>query len=224
MAVWPRTSCPVPPPCTGLSAPICRPRAAAIPRCAARRASSSRSRAAHRHRPGQADMLHVDPPAAQSKHRLDVVLTATTCCCPGITRVAHTLYHNTVSVDGLDQMERAGRFLGCRGGTGKRGACNVLLAGATGVLGGRSRRLSPLASAGRPPARHPAPAGVPGSAAYRWHSEGAHRYRLHWLLPDLAYTWQADPTQLTLQTVAGAVPLATGSVGAGGRCYPGASR
>jgi hypothetical protein len=37
----------------------------------------------------------------------------------------------------------------------------------------------------------------------RLHSEGVHSYRLHWLLPDLAYTWQTDPAQLMLQTAAG---------------------
>lgn len=159
--------------------------------------------AAYRHRPGQADMLHVDLWWRSQNIALDAGVYSYNAPPPWDNALAHTLYHNTVSVDGLDQMERAGRFLWLPWLHGQARRMQRSTGGQLAYWEGAHdgyHRLHQPADHRRGILRLPEDIWL---VVDRLHSKGAHRYRLHWLLPDLAYTWQADPTQLMLQTAAG---------------------
>jgi asparagine synthase (glutamine-hydrolysing) len=159
--------------------------------------------AAYRHRPGQADMLHVDLWWRGQNIALDAGTYSYNAPSPWDNALAHTFYHNTVSVDDLDQMAQAGRFLWL---PWLRGQARRVQRSAGGQLayweGGHDgyRRLRPPADHRRGILRLPEDTWL---VVDRLHSETAHSYRLHWLLPDLAYTWQTDPAQLVLQTADG---------------------
>jgi hypothetical protein len=66
---------------------------------------------AFRHRPGQADLLHVDLWWRGQNIAVDAGTTSYNAPPPWDNPLARTIYHNTAAVDGRDQMERAGRFL-----------------------------------------------------------------------------------------------------------------
>jgi hypothetical protein len=64
-----------------------------------------------RHRPAQADMLHVDIWWRGLNIAVDPGTYSYNAPAPWSNPFAHTRYHNTVIVDGLDQMEQSHRFL-----------------------------------------------------------------------------------------------------------------
>jgi hypothetical protein len=183
---------------------------------------------AFRHRPGQADLLHLDLWWRGRNIAADAGTTSYNAPSPWDNPLARTIYHNTATVDGLDQMERAGRFLWlpwARGQVRCRGRSpDERLAYWEGEQDGYLR-LSP-------PARH-------RRAVLRlrdegWlvldnlNSPGVHAYRVHWLLPDLPYSWEPAAGHLTLDTLRRAVPRDRGirggkrrqHAGAGGRSRP----
>ena len=70
------------------------------------------TRAGHfRHRPSQADCLHVDIWWRGQNIALDPGTYSYNAEPPWNNPLAHTAYHNTVTVDGHDQMQRVSRFL-----------------------------------------------------------------------------------------------------------------
>jgi len=67
--------------------------------------------ATFRDRPGQADMLHLDLWHKGHNIAMDAGTFSYNAPDPWNNPFAHSVYHNTVTVDGYDQMERAGKFL-----------------------------------------------------------------------------------------------------------------
>ena len=164
------------------------------------------------HRPGQADMLHVDVWWKGQNIAID----------PGTFTYngqgawdypfAKTWFHNTVTVDGRDQMERVGRFVWLP----------WLKASALGPLFGEQRSLTYWQG------EHNGYQRVRGKVRHRrailrlaqehWlvldqmDSRIAHCYRLHWLLADHPFELSRDCEILTLKTPAGPYLMQTGVV------------
>jgi asparagine synthase (glutamine-hydrolysing) len=169
-----------------------------------------------RHRPAQADLLHVDVWWRGLNVALDPGTYSYNAPAPWDNGLAQTACHNTVTVDGLDQMDRAGRFLWL---PWARGVVRRHHRSAGGSLayweGGHDgyRRL-----------RHPAThrRAVVQLGDEHWlvlddlTSRSGHDYRLHWLLPDWPYV-QSEAT-LVLDSPAGPYGVRFGALGAPGRC------
>jgi hypothetical protein len=178
-------------------------------------------RAVHFHsRPGHADQLHLDLWWRGLNLAQDAGTYRYTACAPWDNALTHAAVHNTVTVDGLDQMRRAGRFLyldwaQAEGFVDEAGSLSARHAGYQnlGIL--HSRRVTALPGDGwvvedRLTALHPGryPGNVPyrfsGRAPYRF-SGRAHTFCLHWLLPD--WPWQLDAQVLTLESPLGRVSI-----------------
>src|SRR6185295_1535155 len=67
--------------------------------------------AGFRHRPSQADMLHADLWWHGQNVAVDAGTYSYNAPEPWNNPLAHTAFHNTVTADDLDQMDRAGKFL-----------------------------------------------------------------------------------------------------------------
>lgn len=149
------------------------------------------------YRPGQADMLHLDLWWRGQNVAIDAGTFSYNAAPPWNNPLAATRYHNTVTVDGQEQMERAGRFL--------------WFPWVQGVV----------------ESHHPSPEqptywqgshngydylhvcyqrGILRLDAESWliqdrlTSAKVHSYRLHWLLADFPHHWQPENGQLLLQT------------------------
>jgi asparagine synthase (glutamine-hydrolysing) len=157
-----------------------------------------------RHRPGQADMLHVDLWWRGHNVACDAGTYSYNAPDPWDNALAGTAYHNTVTVDGKDQIERAGKFLWLPWLHGKvrfsARAENGCLAYWEGEHDGYKRL--------KPAVRHRR--AVLRLGDEHWlivdavESAGTHDYRLHWLLADWPHRWEADAGRLALTTPAGA--------------------
>ncbi len=157
-----------------------------------------------RHRPSQADLLHVDLWWRGQNIAMDPGTYSYNGPPPWSNGLAGTLYHNTVSVDGRDQMERVSRFLWL---PWPKSDVRLQPSSNGGSLAffeeehGGYRRL-------KPPVRHRR--GVIRLKDGWWlvidllSSVGEHEYRLHWLFPDVPYTWKENGGSLLLNTPAGA--------------------
>ncbi len=166
--------------------------------------------AAFHHRPGQADMLHLDLWWRGQNITIDAGTYSYNAPEPWNNPLAHTLYHNTVTVDGLDQMERIGRFLWF---PWLHGQVRCFLQSPTYLVYWEGehdgyKRLNP-------PARHRR-AVLHLEGAY-WlvldslQSQGDHDYRLHWLFPDMPYSWASQTRCLTLRTTEGSYSVQVAS-------------
>lgn len=159
--------------------------------------------ASFRHRPGQADMLHLDLWRQGQNIALDPGTYSYNAPPPWDNALARTSRHNTVAVDDLDQMRLASRFLWLP----------WLRAQSRGVWHSADGRLAYWEGAHNGYERLPSPVwhrrGLLrlGDDAWlvwdRMFSRGPHSYRLHWLLPELPYDWEAESGRLCLQTEAG---------------------
>ena len=117
--------------------------------------------------------------------------------------LAHTAYHNTVTVDGMDQMDRVGKFLWVpwlRGYVlhiGRSGSGN--LAYWEGAHDGYQRLSDPVVHR----------RAILQIAGDTWlvldylKGEDEHDFRLHWLFPDWPYKWTEESGKLVLQTPEG---------------------
>jgi hypothetical protein len=157
----------------------------------------------YRHRPGQADLLHVDLWWRGQNIAVDAGTFAYNAAPPWDNPLARTIYHNTATVDGRDQMDRAGRFLWLPWVQGKL-CCRLRsddgrLAYWEGEQDGYNRLPSP--------AWHRR--AVLRLADEAWlvlddlRSAGTHAYRVHWLFPDLQHVWEPTDGKLALDTPAG---------------------
>ncbi len=163
--------------------------------------------AGFRHRPGQADMLHVDLWRRGQNIALDPGTYSYNAAPPWDNALARTSYHNTVGVDGFDQMRLASRFLwlpwlvGQRRGAGQSPwqSSQGHLAYWEGGHNGYERLPSPV--------WHRRGLLRLGEETWliwdRLISRGQHRYRVHWLLLDAPYAWDAEAGRLTLATASG---------------------
>jgi hypothetical protein len=156
-----------------------------------------------RHRPAQADALHVDLWWRGQNIAVDAGTYSYNAPPPWDLALADTACHNTVSVDGRDQMERAGRFLWLpwlRGDVRHEarfaeGSMSYWEAEHDGY-----RRLAGRVGHCR---------GVLRIGEDHWVifdrlcGRRNHEFRLHWLLADFPHQWLAHERRLQLQTAAG---------------------
>ncbi len=166
----------------------------------------------YRHRPTHPDALHVTLWWRGQQVALDISTYSYNAPAPWHHAFPSTVYHNTVTVDGRDQMDRAGRFLWlpwlratvrahCRSQAGR-------LAYWEGIHDGYARLT--------PPATHRR--AIVQLDDERWlvlddlYSTGRHHYRLHWLLLDYPYTWDTASGRLTLETTAGTYTVQCGTL------------
>lgn len=171
--------------------------------------------AAFRHRPAQADMLHVDLWWRGQNIAVDPGTYSYNAPAPWNNSFARTPYHNTVTVDGLDQMERAGRFLWLpwiQGESlGRFTSESGQLACWQGTHDGYQRLRDPVSYR----------RAVVRLGDEHWlvidalSARETHDFRLHWLLMDATYetdgtlgTAAAGSRQIELQTPAGSYRVA----------------
>lgn len=159
--------------------------------------------ATYRDRPSQADMLHLDLWWRGQNVALDAGTYSYNAPKPWDSPLARTAYHNTVTVDGLDQMNRVARFLWLPWLQGRV----------------RCRQVSPRKTVSYWEGEHDGYQRLGLSVSHRrgvlrlgekwWlvldslSSHKAHCYRLHWLLLDVSYEWHSDAGHLALYTPAG---------------------
>lgn len=164
-----------------------------------------------RHRPGQADMLHVDIWWRGENIAVDPGTFAYNAGAPWNNSLARTPFHNTVTVDGRDQMTRAGRFvwlpwLSCRSFGPLFGD-----AGHLACWQGEHDGYRALPS----PVRHRrALLRLPDEhwlVLDRLESPRPHQYRLHWLLHDWPHTWSSQRGLLQLAIGHGAYRVQMGT-------------
>ena len=169
----------------------------------------------YRHRPSHADMLHVDiwwrginiacdagTYSYNAAHDLDQAIAA-------------TRFHNTVAVDGRDQMERVGRFLWLPWSEGSSSGIAVTNAtegdDAWRWWQGRCDRYERLSD--RVFHARAVLIGPENEIVVIDRLTGAtnHDFRLHWLLSDCDHVWDAESAELRLETGSGAYFVWVGS-------------
>lgn len=159
--------------------------------------------ATYHHRPGQADMLHVDLWWRGQNIALDAGTYSYNAPAPWDNPLAHTAYHNTVTVDEQDQMERAGKFLWLPWLSGQVHAIKRSQGGQIAYWEGSHNGYQRLA----PPVSHRRAIIRLGEETWlivdQLRSTTAHRYRLHWLLADWPHKWQPALGRLVMQTAQG---------------------
>lgn len=154
-------------------------------------------------RPSHADMLHVDVWWRGRNMALDAGTYSYSAPPPWDNSLAHTAFHNTVTVDGLDQMDRAGKFLWLPWLHSRLRCHEQSESGDLAYWEGEHNGYKRL----REPAGHRR--GVLRIGDGMWlildalWSRGSHDYRLHWLFPDMPYSWDENVGRLTLSTPVG---------------------
>lgn len=169
-------------------------------------------RCAHyRDRPAHADQLHVDLWWRGVNIACDAGTYLYSGAPPWNNSLAGTAVHNTVTVDGLDQMTLAGRFLWL---DWSRGNVRHVTCSEDGFLAyweGEHNGYARLPD----PATHRRAVIRLGDETWLvldlLRGQRAHACRLHWLLPDLPYAWDADAGSLVLETPAGPYRAQVGS-------------
>jgi asparagine synthase (glutamine-hydrolysing) len=154
-------------------------------------------------RPGHADMLHVDLWWHGQNIALDAGTYSYNAPAPWNNALAHTAVHNTVTVDHQDQMERLSKFFWSPWLHSRVHFCNRFQQKAFAYWEGEHDGYLRL----KFPARHRR--GIVNLGEGEWlvldalESRGTHNYRLHWLFPDIHYTWDEQTGFLALQTADG---------------------
>ena len=164
-----------------------------------------------RHRPAQADLLHVDLWWRGENIAIDPGTYSYNAPAPWNNRLAHTAFHNTVTVDDQDQMDRAGRFLWLPWATGTSFGRKAVLQGDVACWNGEHdgyRRLPDPMTHRR---------GLVRLGSDHWlvvdslQGQQVHRFRLHWLLMDAPHETDTKAMSLTLFTPAGDYSVAVAS-------------
>jgi asparagine synthase (glutamine-hydrolysing) len=166
----------------------------------------------YRHRPGQADLLHVDLWWRGLNIAVDPGSYSYNAPAPWDNTLSHTTHHNTVTVDGLNQMGLFSRFLWLPWAKG-RVLCNIedfrmSCAYWEGEHDGYARLQSPVTHR----------RGIVQLDDECWlvadlvHSERPHTYRLHWLFCDSEFYWNAGSGYLKLHTLAGEYSACIGAL------------
>ena len=167
--------------------------------------------ATFRHRPAQADMLHVDIWWRGENIAIDPGTYSYNSPPPWNNPFAHTSYHNTVTVDGKDQMDRASRFLWLPWLKGKSYGRVVPCRGDASCWNGEHDGYTRLTD----PVTHRR--GVVRLGAEHWLvvdslcGRQSHDYRLHWLLVDGAFKTDQAETLIEIQTPKGPYRLGIAS-------------
>lgn len=167
-----------------------------------------------RHRPAQADLLHVDLWWRGQNIAMDAGTFSYNAPAPWNNPLARTAYHNTATVDGRDQMERAGKFLWLPWAQGRARVYHRshALTYWEGEHNGYER-LNKGAHHRRAIAR----LGEHWLVLDDLTSEGEHLYRLHWLLLDAPYEWNDETGRLMLKTPAGSYYLQASTLAGDGK-------
>lgn len=159
--------------------------------------------ASFRDRPGHADMLHVDLWWRGQNVALDAGSYSYYAPAPWNKGLGHTAYHNTVTIDGLDQMDRVGRFLWLPWLRSRVRWKQESPGGHLTYWEGEHFGYQRL----KPPALHRRGVLRLGDEGWlildRVTSRVEHCYRLHWLFPAVPYEWDAEAGCLTLHTLVG---------------------
>ena len=138
----------------------------------------------HRFRPHHADQMHVDLRRDGQPLTLDPGTFSYNAPPPWDHAFKNTRFHNTVSVDGLDQMSKAGRFLWLPWSGGTSEPVRALAEGTLLCWEGETDAWQRLAT----PVRHRRAvllhAHEEVTVIDRLQSAGEHEYTVHWLLPD----------------------------------------
>ena len=156
-----------------------------------------------RHRPAHADMLHTDIWWRGQNVAIDAGTYSYNAAPPWHTPLARTGYHNTVTVDGRDQMDRVGRFLWLPWLSGEQSPIVSSEQGNLSYWEGTHDGYKRLASS----VEHRR--GILRIGAEHWlivdslKSDALHTYRLHWLLMDVPYELDESQHHLTLKTLHG---------------------
>jgi hypothetical protein len=174
--------------------------------------------ATFRDRPGHADMLHVDLWWRGQNVALDAGTYSYNAPPPWDSPLGHTAYHNTVTVDGVDQMERVGKFLWLPWLRSRvrweQASPGGHLSYWEGEHDGYQRLKAPVGHR----------RAVLRLADEWWLvldrlvGRGAHRYRLHWLFPATPHEWEGDTGRLTLHTLAGPYYVQMATLSGNGTC------
>ena len=155
----------------------------------------------YRHRPAQPDMMHVDLWWRGENLAIDAGTYSYGDGQALGLALSSTAAHNTVTVDGQDQMERFGKFLWfpwLRAKVEREAAspCGVLKYFEGGQDGYLKRGVSHR--------RAIACVGPDAWVVIDWLSGNRpHRFRLHWLFADIPFVWDAEARALVLRTAAG---------------------
>ena len=167
--------------------------------------------ASFRHRPAQADMLHVDIWWRGENIAIDPGTYSYNAPSPWDNRLAQTACHNTVTVDGEDQMERASRFLWLPWLTGSDLGRNVRGRADIDCWNGEHDGYRRLAD----PITHRRSVIRLGSdhwfIADSLEGRSMHSFRLHWLLMDAPYECDPERNTIALRTSAGSYGFAATS-------------
>ena len=162
------------------------------------------------HRPSHADQLHVDVWWKGQNIALDPGTYSYNATSPWNNPLAETRYHNTVTVDGRNQMHRAGRFLWLPWVHGHSSAPIRSNAGNISLWEGYYDGSNGLPKSVR---IRRAVVSV-GDGAWvvvdRISSRKQHSYRLQWLLMDAPYKWVEVSRRLILETAAGDYSMTVG--------------
>ena len=156
-----------------------------------------------RDRPAQADMLHMDVWWKGRNIALDAGTYSYNAPEPWNNPLARTAYHNTVTVDNRDQMERIRKFLWLPWLQSQVSGYGRTTKGSLAYWEGMHNGYQRI----RSPANHCR--GILRIGEEHWlvldrlWSEDMHTYRLHWLLLDCPYEWQEERGTLLLDTPAG---------------------
>jgi hypothetical protein len=167
--------------------------------------------AAFRHRPAQADMLHVDVWWRGLNIAIDPGTYSYNAPAPWNNPFAQTQYHNTLTVDGLDQMQRVSRFIWLPWLKGRSYAVPVNTHGDVSCWNGEHDGYQRLAD----PITHRR--GLVRLGSEHWlivdaiHGVQRHPYRVHWLLMDAPFSVDDEKRSVELQTTEGNYRLALGS-------------
>ena len=167
--------------------------------------------ATFRHRPAQADMLHVDIWWRGENIVIDPGTYSYNSPPPWNNPFSHTSFHNTVTVDDKDQMDRASRFLWLPWLNGKSYGRAVTCHGDSSCWNGEHDGYTRVPD----PVTHRR--GVVRLGAEHWlvvdslRGLQTHDYRLHWLLADGAFKADQSETSIEIQTQKGSYRLAIAS-------------
>jgi len=173
--------------------------------------------ASFRHRPGQADMLQVDLWWRGQNIAVDAGTYSYNSPTPWNNPLANSAYHNTVTVDGVDQMNRFGKFLWLPWLHSRVRSFQRSSGGSLTYWEGEHngyRRLKPQVTHRR---------GILRIGDKGWlvldalDSTAKHNYRLHWLLPDLPREWNEVTGCMTLHTSVGPYFIKMATFSAEGR-------
>ncbi len=153
-------------------------------------------------RPGHADQLHVDLWWQGQNIALDAGTFQYNASPPWENGLASTIVHNTITIDGRDQMQRAGRFLWVNWAQAR------LLAGAPDSLAAEHSGYNCLGILHRRRLLQIDPMHwqVKDELLPSRPGQNDHCFTLHWLLPD--WPWEMEESRISLSGPNGKITLA----------------